>query len=208
MPAQPHLADSGAARSLRKLTSVCTSSSLPGTKFLSDVEDTGWLVHVRSILEGAVRVAHALHTYATDHPCTRRQVMPPLHRCGAGRGCRVLVPALWLCCDDGLLRARSPAIRVCVLLFVDTTSRRYRHSGTSVLTHCSDGWDRTSQVCRTVGHGGGGAVCDAPPFLATHLTPFLCVRERSCLPCFQVVALSELLLDPHYRTMQVRRVLS
>ena len=47
----------------RKLMALCGSTTLPSTKFLADVEDTGWLTHVRSVLEGGVRVASALHRW-------------------------------------------------------------------------------------------------------------------------------------------------
>jgi len=46
-------------RSHKKLMTVCKSP--PSSAFLSDVEDSGWLQHLRSILEGASRVATAVH---------------------------------------------------------------------------------------------------------------------------------------------------
>lgn len=62
--------------------------------------------------------------------------------------------------------------------------REIENDKVSVLVHCSDGWDRTSQVCKVVNHTTEDTV------ESTHFT----------LP--QLCSLAMLLMDPYYRTQK------
>ncbi|XP_071990422.1 phosphatidylinositol-3,5-bisphosphate 3-phosphatase MTMR6 [Engystomops pustulosus] len=68
--------------SLQKMMEVCGSKNLSVNDFLSGLESSGWLRHIKAVLDASVWLAKAIHDEKT-----------------------------------------------------------------SVLVHCSDGWDRTSQVC-------------------------------------------------------------
>ncbi|XP_053312383.1 myotubularin-related protein 6 [Spea bombifrons] len=68
--------------SLQKLLEVCGTKALSVNEFYSGLENSGWLRHIKAVLDASVCLAKAIH-------------------------------------DEGA----------------------------SVLVHCSDGWDRTSQVC-------------------------------------------------------------
>lgn len=86
--------------SLRKLKELCFPN-IEETRWLSGIESTYWLKHIKCILAGAARIV--------DKVCST---------------------------------SKSTAVKVAISVLM----LQVENHKTSVLVHCSDGWDRTAQL--------------------------------------------------------------
>lgn len=106
--------------------SVIGTRSLSMSDYLVGLESSGWLRHIKSVVDAAVFLTKVIFCFCFHFSHQRKHwVFIQHYTCGSECSCSSLNSVVFLAW-------RLQAVT---------------GEGTSVLVHCSDGWDRTAQVC-------------------------------------------------------------
>ena len=105
--------------------SVIGNRSLSMSDYLVGLESCGWLRHIKAIVDAAIFLTKVSFNgpFPLVHPSN---LQPKIASCS-------------------FLNKKSPSEYLTVCLHC--WSQAVTVEGASILVHCSDGWDRTAQVC-------------------------------------------------------------